>query len=102
MATLLMMNVNWDVHPEIEEARRLLERYMNTGDKDLIINSANDSQHSAGSLHPSGKAFDIRKDNTLSKPRILNTIGKGNPEEAEKNFDVVSYSWGYHIEYQPK
>jgi len=99
MTTLFRMNVIWDVCDEIEEARRLLEKYLASKGKELVVTSANDSQHSDGSLHPSGKAFDIRKvAGKLTRKIIYNLI----KHLGFQYKDVIPTSWGFHIEYQPK
>lgn len=104
MATFLRMNVRWvEMHPEIKEARRQLEKAYHQRGNDLLILSANDSQHGVGSLHPDGKAIDIQDAiRILSKREILTVIGNGDYAVGQKKFDVVEYSWGYHIEYDPK
>jgi hypothetical protein len=93
------MNVIWDVCPEVEEARRLLEKECSRKGKDLVVTSANDSQHSNGSLHPSGKAFDIRKvPGVLTKNYIHHLI----KHIGFQKKDIISKSWGFHIEYDVK
>jgi len=107
MATFFRMNVRWvEIHPEVKEARRRLEKAYDKKGNDLRVLSANDSQHGIGSLHPDGKAFDIEDesyDRILTKKEILTILGGNDGYElGQKYFDVVEYDWGYHIEYDPK
>ena len=92
MATLFRMNVRWvEMHPEIEEARRKLEKLASP--HDLIVTSARDSKHGTGSYHMSGRAFDVRKKG-LTLHGIREVLGLA-------KFDIVPHDTHFHIEYDP-
>ena len=61
--------------------------------QDLFITSLKDGNHSAGSLHYDGLAFDIRY-GAPSVKKIREALGK--------NWDVVQESTHIHCEYDPK
>lgn len=61
---------------------------------DLYITSLREGNHSPGSLHYNGNAFDIRKVDKISATDIQNVLGK--------DWDVVSEPSHMHIEYDPK
>ena len=109
MATYYRGNVNWSVHPDLEEARRLLEAEADRRGSHLFVTSANDGQHGGRTRHnninkikPEGNAFDFEKKPFKNKSDVLTIIGKGNKSAAEKTFDVVPYKWGFHLERDPK
>jgi len=61
---------------------------------DMLITSIRDGNHSAGSLHPDGGAFDFRPAH-FTKGFIKEVCGSG--------FDVIESNNGaMHVEYDPK
>lgn len=64
---------------------------------ELIITSTYEGNHDAGSLHYADEAFDIRKSD-VSRYAIYHGI----KEALGDDFDVVSESNHWHIEYDPK
>lgn len=70
---------------------------------DMYVTSIRDGNHSAGSLHYRGDAFDFRKSicdsvNTASSKITVSKIRKA----AGRNFDVVEEQTHFHVEYDPK
>ncbi len=63
-------------------------------DKDLFVTSLREGNHSPGSFHYNGNAFDFRKIREVTKAMIVNALGK--------NYDVVEHSTHFHVEYDPK
>ncbi len=68
--------------------------------QDLVITSLDDSVHHAGSLHPSGYAFDLRTSYfTASQiPKVLLAL----KQSLTIDFDVIFEADHFHIEYDPK
>ena len=64
------------------------------GVEDIYITSVREATHGAGSLHPCGDAFDMRKPKAISIHEIRNVLGK--------NFDVVEESDHIHVEFDEK
>jgi len=62
--------------------------------QDLYVTSIRDGNHSDGSLHYDGLAFDIRPNTRISVSSIKEALGKG--------WDVVDESNHIHCEYDPK
>jgi len=63
---------------------------------DFFVTSLMEGNHSPGSFHYDGKAFDFKRQGML-KEFIKNAVGKG--------FDVVEYDDErdiFHVEYDPK
>jgi len=92
----MLQSVNWrGIHPEIEEARRQLEKFSwFKGKQDLMVTSGKDGQHGIGSLHPSGRAFDIRKGRGITLLMLRKLLGN-------KKFDFKEHRTHFHIEYDP-
>ena len=68
--------------------------------QELVITSARDSLHSAGSLHYYGLAVDLRS-------RYFSDITKGTVcmrlrETLGNDYDVICHTTHLHVEYQPK
>jgi hypothetical protein len=69
--------------------------------KTITITSANDSKHSANSLHYEDLALDIRIRNlTIDEQRFL--IRFLNFKDDKNNYDVVLEKDHIHVEYDPK
>jgi hypothetical protein len=93
MNTWIKQGVYGELTPEAAEGRRRVEILYHGKGKDLFITSIREGTHMSGSLHPSGNAFDIRK-NGVNLAAIKGVLGR--------DFDVVKYNTHYHIEYDPK
>lgn len=93
MATWLKRGVFGDLTWGAADGLRYVERLYARKKKDLYITSIRDGTHSPGSLHPQGDAWDMRKEG-VSKKDIVLALGK--------DFDVVEYKWGFHVELDPK
>jgi len=72
---------------------KVADLYKGIGE-DLFVTSLRDGNHSAGSLHYDGLAFDIRKHINQLLPSIKTSLGD--------NWDVVYESDHIHCEYDPK
>ena len=93
MSTWYKQGVYGELCLECMEALRQIEKIFKTVE-DIYITSIRESTHMAGSFHPSGRAFDIRKPKAISIHEIRNIIGK--------DFDVVEETNHYHVEFDPK
>lgn len=83
----------WDLQPEAQEGFRAVCKHAT---KDIYVTSGKEGDHMAGSLHYSGLAWDMRKSG-YTKPLLLHTLPGG-----DEVWDVVEYSWGFHVEYDKK
>ena len=83
-------------HPMMQKAQgRVARLYIDKG-YPLMISSRGDSEHSPGSFHylELTQAEDYKDpDKHVSKAEIKKVVGL--------DFDVIEYSWGYHVEYDP-
>jgi len=61
---------------------------------DLYVTSLRDGNHSPGSLHYDGLAFDVRKAEKITTYLMVDALGPG--------FDIVDEGTHYHCEYDPK
>lgn len=61
---------------------------------DLYVTAIRDGNHTFGSFHYIGQAFDFRKHPLITLSAIKNVLGK--------DFDVIEHSTHYHVEYDPK
>ena len=93
MSIWYKQGVYGDLLPEAAEGLRRLERAYDKRHKDVYVTSIRDGSHMAGSYHPWGKAFDVRK-NGMTKAFVKRAVVRG--------FDVVEHSTHFHIEWDPK
>lgn len=61
---------------------------------DLFITSKRDGNHSGGSFHYIGCAFDFRKAAGITVRMIKDALGK--------QYDVIEHGTHVHVEYDPK
>lgn len=61
---------------------------------DLYVTALRDGNHSFGSLHYDGLAFDIRKAEKITLELMRGACGPG--------FDIVDEGTHYHVEFDPK
>ena len=82
---------------EIRRALTKIEKILTSYGQEIIITSTFEGNHSAGSLHYSNDAFDIRLlyDN-------LDPWAKRIKKDLGKDYDVVVEKGHIHIEYDPK
>ena len=80
-------------HREIRRAVAKLDILCQQNGCELVITSAAEGSHSAGSLHYDGKAVDIRKLGLFHR-EIVQILGPG--------YDVVDEDDHWHIEWDPK
>lgn len=74
--------------------------YAQRGYPVMVVTSVVDGQHSAGSLHYSGNAFDLRT-RTLRQEDI-NSVAEAIRNALPREFDVLVESTHIHVEFQPK
>ncbi len=85
--------VIWDPRPVAEDGfRRVCELFFQKR-KDLFVLSGKDGDHLPHSFHYVGLAWDQRGSG-ISKAELLFVLGEG--------WQVVSYAWGHHIEFDPR
>ena len=82
--------VVWDLKLHAAQAFR---RVLKAARQDVFVTSGREGDHQADSLHYLGLAWDMRKCG-FTKRQLQKILGKF--------YDVVSYPWGFHIEYDPK
>ena len=82
-----------DLTAETSEGLRQVEKLYAEMGKDVYVTSIRDGSHMAGSFHPHGRAWDMRKLGVFIAD-IRRVLARG--------FDVVGHSRHYHIEYDPK
>ena len=93
MATYYKEGVCGELYlPAAQGLRKVKRLYAKRG-KDLYITSIREGTHSMASFHYIGLAWDMRA-NGVTKAEMKKALGK--------DFDVVSYKWGFHVEYDPK
>lgn len=93
---LLKIGVNFDPHEDLLEALDITQIECNNLGVIFIITSMRDREHSSGSKHYVGKAFDMRIKHMEENERtILFTLLK---ERLERKYDVLRYDTHIHIE----
>jgi hypothetical protein len=93
MTVWYKQGVEGDLTIPAQKCLNRVHSHYNLLGKDLFITSKRDGNHSAGSLHYNGNAFDFRKDGV----RLTDL-----KRVAGRNFDVVEHATHFHIEYDPK
>ena len=94
MSTWYKQGTWGELQPEAAEGVRKVERLYDKNQCSLFITALRDGTHMPGSYHPSGRAFDFRKHEKITKVMIQEALGKG--------FDVVEHSTHFHVEWDPK
>ncbi len=90
----------WGLQKEMRPALRYADKIWADYGQELVITSARDSMHSAGSLHYYGLAVDLRiryfpvNQHRDIKKELELALGS--------KYDVVLHSSHIHIEYDPK
>lgn len=88
------------IHEKIIEALPKVERIYRTFGRDLVITSARDGRHMAGSKHYTGEAIDTRTRyfSSLQRPDVHWEV----QNELGPDYDVVLEKDHIHIEYDPE
>jgi len=96
MSTFYKLGVYGELTTETAEGLRLVEKWYHAYDNDLFITSVREGTHGIGSLHPSGRAFDIRwpKIDHMDRAEVIQRLGN----KLGTDFDVVPEGNHIHIE----
>lgn len=84
----------WDLLPEVQEGFRQVVKHAK---QDVYVTSGREGKHHPASLHYSGKAWDMRHSGYDTSQELYDVLPGG-----EQQWDVVGYTWGWHIELDPK
>lgn len=91
------------LRPEMTVATQIIDGIYRSHDSELVITSALDGKHSAGSLHYTGAAIDAR---TRNLSHLDDTRRQGLVvavrDALGDDFDVIDEGNHLHIEFQPK
>ena len=68
---------------------------------ELVVTSARDSMHSAGSLHYYGRAVDLRT-NYFKDDSSIRSVAQRLRDTLGPNYDVIVHTTHMHVEYDPK
>jgi hypothetical protein len=80
----------WDLLPQAYEGFRKMVKH---AVKDVYITCGCEGDHLPHSLHYAKKAWDMRKSG-FTRKRLREILGR--------DWDVVAYPWGFHVELDPK
>ncbi len=86
--------------PQLALACVMANEVYNDYDVDMVITSANDSNHSTTSLHYAGAAVDLRT-YTLDESKRSECVERIR-KKVGGDFDVILESNHIHMEYQPR
>jgi len=89
-----------DLAPQLALALIMANEVYDEYGIDMVVTSANDSNHSGTSLHYSGQAVDLRTRTANSGDR--QDIRDKVKAKLNVDFDVILESDHIHLEYQPK
>ena len=81
------------LHPEMEKGWHEIKRVYSYKKKDLFVLSVREGDHLMYSFHYEGRAIDFKK-NGITKKQLEYALGN--------DFQVIEYTWGFHVEYDPK
>jgi hypothetical protein len=91
-------SVRGQLHPKMQKAQGKIARLYHGKDLPLMISSRGDGEHSPGSFHYlelcQAEDYLDRDPKDLTLVEIREALGR--------DYDVVEYTWGYHVEYDPK
>ena len=93
MSTWYKQGVFGELTQEAAEGLRKLEKVFKHVE-DIYVTSVREGTHGIGSLHPSGRAFDIRHPKEISIHEIRSALGK--------DWDVIEEPSHLHLEFDPK
>jgi len=83
-----------DLQPVVRKALGKVASLIESNGHDTFITSLRDGNHSSGSLHYDGLAFDLKHYSVTTIANIKLALGS--------DFDVIDESNHIHIEYDPK
>ena len=83
-----------DLSNEAQKGLGKVELLAGSKNEDVFVTSKREGNHSGGSLHYIGDAFDTRKFKNVQLSELKLMLGQ--------NFDIVSESTHLHFEYDPK
>jgi hypothetical protein len=89
----IQQGTRWDLNIEIKRKFQKYRMYCQKKGRSIFITSGNDSDHMMGSFHFNDDAFDMLRNGT-TKRELQMIFGF--------DYDIVPYSWGFHVEYDPK
>lgn len=96
----MLIKAGVDISRLSRNARRALQKcseYIESKNDEIIVTSTCEGTHSAGSLHYSNDAFDLRI------PEVARSvIMTGLPDLLGDDYDIVFYLGHIHVEYDPK
>ena len=89
----------WGLQKEMQPVLKAADIIWKQFGQELVVTSARDGMHSAGSLHYYGYAVDLRiwyLEDRLNaiRTRLLDILGK--------DYDIVIHESHLHVEYDPK
>lgn len=87
----------WGLQVEMQPVLKTANRIWKEFGKELVITSARDGMHSAGSLHYYGYAVDLRIWGLEDK---LNSVVRRLREALIDDYDIIRHKTHIHIEYQ--
>lgn len=90
----------WGLEREMQPVLKNADRIWTDNGKELVITSARDGIHSAGSLHYYGYAVDLRTHyfSENAKRQIAKDLG----DHLGSDYDVILHSTHIHVEYDPR
>ena len=94
MTIWLKQGVCGELRPHARYAKAKLALAFERENFDLFITSIREGNHSHGSLHYEGDAFDIRPNPRFPVDKIREILGP--------DYDVISEGGHIHVEYDPK
>jgi len=89
----------WGLQVEMQPVLKAADIIWKQHNKELVITSARDGMHSAGSLHYYGYAVDLRIWGLEDK---IQSIATRLREILGINYDVIVHTTHLHVEYDPK
>ena len=90
MKVWIEQGVSWNLMYRAAEGFR---QVIKAAKQDIFITSGREGDHRPDSLHYLGRAWDMRKSG-FTKAKLKRILGK--------DWDVIQYSWGFHVELDPK
>lgn len=97
MATWYKEGVYGELTTETAEGLRKVSKAFAARGEDLFVTSIREGTHSAGSFHPSGRAFDLRYPKWGTPNDVVVALGRS----LGPDFDVVPEGNHIHIELDP-
>ena len=86
MRVWIQQGTVWNLEPKTAEGFRQVVKHAS---EDIYVTSGAEGDHRPDSFHYTFRAWDMRKCG-YTKARLKKVVGP--------NYDVVEYSWGFHVE----